>query len=198
MVVQKGGVCDGTTAGEHGLYNGQIVCPTSESSDPLKSIDGRSQGVKLVRQPWAAAGLANHLVPHAARVRILGQWQHPRIRLLPAILRPRTPAHDCCLQPVYSCYCVASGRQGFNTRCSMPEIANLLLVAWKLVHCTRTIQPGEAYWCGKAEDKCWRKCWTLVSRGRRCGHVGSGNPSRQIPPSLPEYTVNLAQRCSLS
>jgi hypothetical protein len=77
MVVQKEGVCDGTTAGKHALYNEQIVCPTSESSDPLKSIDGRSQGVKLVRQPWAA-GLANYLqVPTFAFTRHTSTYSWP-------------------------------------------------------------------------------------------------------------------------
>lgn len=48
---------------------------------------------------------------------------------------------------VYSRYIVVvwlRDAKGFNTRCSMPEIANLLFIAWKLVQYTRPIQPGEA------------------------------------------------------
>lgn len=151
-------MCDGTTAGEHGLYNGQIVCLTSESSDPLKSIDGRSQGVKLVRQPWAA-GLANHLVPTFA-------FSTPHEHIF---LENGSTQEYGCFQPycvlglllmtvVYSRYTVIVAwlrdAKGFNTRCSMPEIANLLSVAWKLVQYTRTILPEEADWCGKSEDRC--------------------------------------------
>lgn len=44
--------------------------------------------------------------------------------------------------------------KGFNTHYAMPEIANLLFVAWKLVHYTRAIQPEEADWCGKAKGRC--------------------------------------------